>query len=75
MCIVPISKCRKTLKIKQNQHTFLIIVQMVYILGQNDSITINDPISQNEIIARKVHKRGKQSIQSVFVIKWYTNII
>ena len=74
MCIVSISKC-KTLKIKQNQHTFLIIVQMVYILGQNDSITINDPISQNEIIARKVHKRGKQSIQSVFVIKWYTNII
>ena len=51
------------------------MVQMVYILGQNDSITINDPISQNEIIARKVHKRGKQSIQSVFVMKWYTNII
>ena len=51
------------------------MVQMVYILGQKDSITINDPISQNEIIARKVHKRGKQSIQSVFVTKWYTNII
>ena len=62
-----------------NNHIPLSVDMVFYLDSVYFAETINVPIFENEIIARKAHKRGntQEGIHQkcVFVTKWYTNII